>query len=414
MRRIHIPNLFYIHGQPHQGKSSLTRHFRQSLDCEVLPTDQIFWRWCDKYHPVETREARWSLGKHFPHLPNPLKREWFEYLTDYALACTKYARPDMVMEGWLLTLLPKDLKAILHHRTTILSIAMRQYVAHTSRRNYAAEGSNYTKVVSELKRRLTRDKVVELMPLVRQQRFEEYSNCAGKSDCAGRLLAFGLPADMRGKNVLEVGCGTGYFSIRCAQRGADVWAVDTHEESVRLSARIASSIYRLLNIKFYCGDIMHENFNKPVKFDYILLLNGLTSLTDPTSLFRRLQDFLAPDGQLLVEAIVPRLDAASEFKDKVPYFKEIATKRGVVKYPNAATVQAWAGGLSLLQRTRSSQPANSMLIRVAYKFGRDGLIVAPSTEVSLIESPDSNPVITPIPTQSPAEIGGCGPILLSE
>src|SRR5258708_35768084 len=41
-----------------------------------------------------------------------------------------------------------------------------------------------------------------------------------------RLDHFGLPADLRGKRVLDVGAWDGWFSFECERRGADVVAVD--------------------------------------------------------------------------------------------------------------------------------------------------------------------------------------------
>lgn len=42
-------------------------------------------------------------------------------------------------------------------------------------------------------------------------------------------------ADIKGKKVIDVGCGSGFLSILCALRGADVAAVDISEEAVETS-----------------------------------------------------------------------------------------------------------------------------------------------------------------------------------
>jgi SAM-dependent methyltransferase len=368
MKRVHIPNLFFIQGQAHQGKSSLTRHFRRTLDCEVLPTDQIFWRWCDKYHPKETKDVRVSLGRYFPYLSTELRREWFEYLTNYTLSVTKYARPDMVIEGWLLTLLPKDLKEVLHSRCSIMNVTMRHFAAHASKRVFQPTGRDYNKVVDALQERMRIDKEAELMPKVRYQRYEDCRHCPGRSDSQGRLAAFGLPEDLSGKSVLEIGCQTGYFGIRLAQRGAKVYAVDANPGAVQLASRIANAVYRLPSIRFYHGNILTEDFRNSPKFDYVLAVNGLAGLEDPVQLFKRVDSLLKPDGVFLLEATVPRLDSGNPDRDKAPFFKEIKIKNDVLRYPNDKTVQTWAQGFSLQQRVRSVPPGNSLLARVAYTY----------------------------------------------
>jgi SAM-dependent methyltransferase len=368
MKRIHLPNLFFIQGQPHQGKSSLTRFFRQSLDCEVLPTDQLFWRWCDRYHKKETRQVRVSLGRYFPFLPINLRREWFEYLTNYTLSVTKYAKPDMVIEGWLLTLLPKDLKLVLYSRTNILNVTMRRFVAHTSRKSFRPVGADYTKVVEALKNCMRADQERELMPRVKRQRYEDCKSCSGRSDTAGRLAAFGLPASLANKHVLEIGCNTGYFAIRCAQRGATVYAVDTDEGAVRLSSRIANAIYRRPDIRFYRGNILQEDFRKAQKFDYILLLNGINRHQAPEQLFARAKQLLAPGGRVLAEVTLARMDNKHPDYARLPYYREVRQHDDVMRCPNDITVQSWCDSYKLVQRTQSVPTASNMLSRTAYTF----------------------------------------------
>src|SRR5271169_5632818 len=58
-----------------------------------------------------------------------------------------------------------------------------------------------------------------------------------------RLDLFGLPRDLRGKRVLDIGAWDGWFSFECERRGASVVAVDCVELDTFLEAR------RLLNSK---------------------------------------------------------------------------------------------------------------------------------------------------------------------
>jgi tRNA (mo5U34)-methyltransferase len=49
-----------------------------------------------------------------------------------------------------------------------------------------------------------------------------------------KLPYFGLPADMNGKRVLDIGCSEGFFSFEAERRGArEVIAVDSSPDSVR-------------------------------------------------------------------------------------------------------------------------------------------------------------------------------------
>ncbi len=55
-------------------------------------------------------------------------------------------------------------------------------------------------------------------------------------------------ADWRNKRVLEIGCGNGRLTVRLARLGANVHAIDTSAESIRLArskrpARFADRIH---------------------------------------------------------------------------------------------------------------------------------------------------------------------------
>ncbi|MFT5121946.1 MAG: tRNA (mo5U34)-methyltransferase [Kiritimatiellia bacterium] len=48
----------------------------------------------------------------------------------------------------------------------------------------------------------------------------------GKDDTPAKLQTLGLPTDLTGKTVLDIGAWDGFFSLTCAQRGAAVLATD--------------------------------------------------------------------------------------------------------------------------------------------------------------------------------------------
>lgn len=49
----------------------------------------------------------------------------------------------------------------------------------------------------------------------------------GEDDSPTKLLGLGIPADLTGQRVLDIGAWDGYFSFVCEKRGASVLAVDT-------------------------------------------------------------------------------------------------------------------------------------------------------------------------------------------
>ncbi len=59
---------------------------------------------------------------------------------------------------------------------------------------------------------------------------ETYDKHAAFQRDVGHLLLAKLPANLSGKRVLDLGCGTGYFSALLQERGADVVCVDISQD----------------------------------------------------------------------------------------------------------------------------------------------------------------------------------------
>lgn len=79
--------------------------------------------------------------------------------------------------------------------------------------------------------------------------FPRYSE--GNDNYEARMLALarGMGADFRNKSVLDVGCGTGMYSIRIAKEARELYALDIAEEMLRVFKQDAAS-QGLSNIRF--------------------------------------------------------------------------------------------------------------------------------------------------------------------
>lgn len=309
------------------------------------------------------------MGRYFPYLPNALKTEWFDYMTNYVLSTTRYGRPDMVLEGWLLTQLPRELKEVIKYSSNLLTVTMRNYAAHAPGAILKANGHDYTEVVAALRTKMRKENERSLMPRVKQQRFEDCVHCAGRSNCLDRLTALCLPPKLSGKRVLDWTCNAGYFATRLYQRGAEVYATDTHDDVVRLAARISTGIYNIPAIRYYRGNLLTSSFAKPVQFDYILLLHTLNGTNNPAAVISRAKELLAPGGTLVVEVNIMQLDSTDPLSARTPIFREIKDKYGSVTWcPNERTILTSAAGLTPVMRKCSTQPLNSTLCRMVYHF----------------------------------------------
>jgi 2-polyprenyl-3-methyl-5-hydroxy-6-metoxy-1,4-benzoquinol methylase len=84
-------------------------------------------------------------------------------------------------------------------------------------------------------------------------------------------LAFQHIGDLTGATVLDIGCGTGRYSIECAKRGAKrVVGIDFALHMIEFSNNIAAQMGVSDTCEFICGDFLTHTFNE--SFDVVLAL----------------------------------------------------------------------------------------------------------------------------------------------
>ena len=119
-------------------------------------------------------------------------------------------------------------------------------------------------------------------------------------------LAFFFPAtkeylkrEVPGKRVLDIGCGTGYWSTQAAQFGAkSVHGFDISEEIVQLAKKATSSFN---TVTIQCGDVMQMPYNDN-GFDVAMSLyvTCLLPMDACVSHFKELSRVLSSNGKAVV------------------------------------------------------------------------------------------------------------------
>jgi magnesium-protoporphyrin O-methyltransferase len=91
---------------------------------------------------------------------------------------------------------------------------------------------------------------------------------AGRDRMRATLLDW-LPADLRGRRLLDAGCGTGALATEAARRGAQVVAIDLSPTLVNLARDRAP---RDLPIEFRVGDMLDARLGR---FDHVVGMDSL-------------------------------------------------------------------------------------------------------------------------------------------
>jgi len=107
--------------------------------------------------------------------------------------------------------------------------------------------------------------------------------------------------DLKGIELLDVGCGGGILSESMAREGAHVTAIDQGEKVIKIAQlhNIESKLdinYKQLNIEDFC-------INNNNKFDVITCLEMLEHVPEPASIVRACRSLLKPNGRIFFSTI---------------------------------------------------------------------------------------------------------------
>jgi ubiquinone/menaquinone biosynthesis C-methylase UbiE len=96
--------------------------------------------------------------------------------------------------------------------------------------------------------------------------------------------------DLRGKSILDIGCGSGRYSVELAKRGAGlVVGIDFAENMLRLAGNLAEHEGVGHICRFIKGDFMSYSFES--KFDICIAIGVLEYFNNPQVIFDRIKTF---------------------------------------------------------------------------------------------------------------------------
>lgn len=99
-----------------------------------------------------------------------------------------------------------------------------------------------------------------------------------------------IPA-IKGKSVIDFGCGTGAEAVEMAQRGAQrVIGIDIHEGNVTAARGLAE--------REGVGDICTFDTRGAERADVIVSIDAFEHFSDPAAILAMMRDLLKPDGRL--------------------------------------------------------------------------------------------------------------------
>jgi magnesium-protoporphyrin O-methyltransferase len=100
---------------------------------------------------------------------------------------------------------------------------------------------------------------------------------AGRDRMRATLLSW-LPGDLRGRRILDAGCGTGALAVEAARRGAEVVAIDLSPTLVGLARERLPAILGPGSVDFRSGDMLDPALGR---FDHVVAMDSLIHYRAP-------------------------------------------------------------------------------------------------------------------------------------
>lgn len=98
--------------------------------------------------------------------------------------------------------------------------------------------------------------------------------------------------DLRGKKLLDAGCGTGWFSKKAVERGATVTSMD-------LGENLLAEVAKKCNSERVVGSILEMPFEDNT-FDYVISSEVIEHVPEPYKAIREIYRVLKPGGVMVL------------------------------------------------------------------------------------------------------------------
>ena len=116
-----------------------------------------------------------------------------------------------------------------------------------------------------------------------------------------RLSYVDRVAGLRGKRVLDVGCGGGLLSEAMAQRGANVTGIDLGQATIEVAELHA--LESGAKVRYLRESAEDHALQAPASYDVVVCMEMLEHVPNPQSVLRALRTLVKPSGHVVLSTL---------------------------------------------------------------------------------------------------------------
>ena len=135
---------------------------------------------------------------------------------------------------------------------------------------------------------------------------EEWAKFSEKNDYRNHFIipnTIGMMGDIKGKSILDLGCGEGGYARILANMGADVTGIDCSYKTIEIAKE--KSVKEELNINYLVGNSSSLDEISDSKYDIVLSSMMLMDCEDFKGTIREIHRVLRKNGQLFMSILHP-------------------------------------------------------------------------------------------------------------
>lgn len=116
-----------------------------------------------------------------------------------------------------------------------------------------------------------------------------------------RLEWINARAPLRGKKVLDIGCGGGILAESMAQRGADVTGIDLGEKALKVADLHSLETGIAIRYELIAAEALAER--EPASFDVVTCMEMLEHVPDPAAIVQACATLVKPGGHVFFSTL---------------------------------------------------------------------------------------------------------------